>query len=80
MKSVYILFSGLVRCLDLLSCHKGGHRRDLRTHIDDLPVAVLDAALAHLALAAGHERGELHGAVGRTHLHHDILEALEHVE
>ena len=38
----------------------------------DLSIASPDAALAHVALAAGHEAGHLHLGVGRAHLHHHL--------
>ena len=47
-----------------------GHH--LQVHVDHLGVPAPHAALAHVALAAGHEAGHLHLAVGGAHLAQDL--------
>ena len=53
------------------------HRHHPGVHVDDLGVPAADAALAHVALAAGHEAGHLEAGVRGAHLGHHLLETVE---
>ena len=53
------------------------HREHPGVHVDDLGVAAPDPALAHVALAAGHEARHLQSRVGGAHFCHHLFETVE---
>ena len=53
------------------------HHEHIGIHVDQLGVSPSDAALAHVALAVGHEAGQLQVGVRGSHLSHHLLEAVE---